>query len=176
MKFLLLSTFVSSVIAFLPGLFRIETYIKSPSCDTTARLDRACQKLSDKLFTRSVHHHIRDLDGSWRLLRPVDPESTTYQTINYAQKYAFASTLFSNGSRVDTIMPFETCRRDQTAFFTYAKKYMNYPDDSRFVTNATCSGQSFELVYASTSLRVDRLISTGAFRVFVPCNEYFLRQ
>jgi hypothetical protein len=173
--FVLGTTFVSSTMSFLPALFSIENFIKSPTCNPTHRLNRVCESLSD--FARAVDHQhkVSDLHGSWRQLRPSSPESTTYQTINHEKKFALATTLYSHGTRVELVMPFETCRRDETTYFTHAKRYETFADDSRFATNATCSAQSFQLVYASTSLRVDRMVSDGAYRVYVPCNDVFLR-
>ena len=175
LSFLLGTTFVSSVLSFLPALFSIENFLKSPTCHPTHRLNRVCESLSD--FAKAVDHQhkVGDLHGSWRQVRPKDLESTTYQTINYEKKFALSTKLFSNGTRLEDIMPFETCRRDQTVYFTHAKRYETFADDSRFTSNATCSAQSFELVYASTSLRVDRMVSSSEFRVYVPCNDIFVR-
>jgi len=74
--------------------------------------------------------------------------------------------MYSNETRVESAMPFETCARGDTAYF----------EALDVESNVICSAQSFELVYASTSLRVDRMVANGAYRVFVPCNEFFLRQ
>lgn len=175
LSFFIGSTFVPSALSFLPALFSIETFLKSPTCQPTHRMNRVCESLST--FARAVghRHKVGDLHGSWRLVRPLDPESTTYQTINYEKKFALETTLFSNASRVEHIMPFETGGRGDTAYFTHAKRYETFADDSNVESNITCSAQSFELVYASTSLRVDRMVANGAYRVFVPCNDFFLR-
>lgn len=100
-----------------------------------------------------------------RGVRPLDPENTTYQTINYEKKFALATTMYSNGTRVESTMPFETCGRGDTIYFA---------DDTSVESNITRNAQSFELVYASTSLRVDRMVANGAYRVFVPCNDFFV--
>lgn len=170
LSFLLGTTLVSSALSFLPALFSIENLVKSPACQ-----NRVCQKLDEYGFSKPVHHKINTLHGSWRLLKPLDPDSTTYQMIDYDKKYALTSVLWSNGTRVDQVMPFTTCRKQNTAFFVHAKQFTSYADDSRYVSTATCSSQSFELVYASTSIRVDRMVATGAFRVYVPCDELFVR-
>ncbi|CAM9401724.1 unnamed protein product [Ectocarpus sp. 12 AP-2014] len=171
--FVLGTTFASSALSFLPALFSLENYVRS--CQTTGRLNSACQKLVD--FTKPLghhhHHHVNTLHGSWRQLLPKDPDSTTYQTIDYSKAFVLATTLHSNGTRVELIMPFDTCRRDETAYFTHARQFVVFADDSRLESNVTCSAQSFELVYASTSLRVDRMVSDGAFRVYVPCDDVF---
>ena len=166
LSFLLGTTFVSSVLSFLPALFSIENFLKSPTCHPTHRLNRVCESLSD--FAKAVDHQhkVGDLHGSWRQVRPKDLESTTYQTINYEKKTALATTLYFNGSRVESTMPFETCGRGDTVYFA---------DDSNVESNITRSAQSFEPVYASTSLRVDRMVENGAYRVFVPCNDFCLR-
>lgn len=171
LSFLLGTTFVSSALSFLPALFSIENFVKSPACHTTDHFNRVCQKLDDFGFSKPVHHKVNTLHGSWRLVKPSDPESTTYQTIDYDKKYALTSSLWSNGTRVDQVMLFTTCRKQNTAYFTHSKQFTTYADDSRYMSNATCSSQSFELVYASTSIRVDRMVATGAFRVYVPCDD-----
>lgn len=175
--FVLCTSFFSSALSFLPALFSIENFIKSPSCLPTHRLHRVCESLSD--FARAVDHRhkIGDLHGSWRQLRPKDNGFTSYQTIDYAKQFALETTLFSNGTRVEGVMPFTTCGSDETAYFTHSKEFTTFSDNSRFARNITCSAKSFELVYASASLRVDRMISAGSdsdFRVFVPCNDVFL--
>jgi hypothetical protein len=165
LSIVLITTFVSSALSFLPALFSIENFIKSPACN----LYRICPKLPD------VPHDIASLHGSWRLLKPSDPETTTYQTINFPQKYALTSKLYANGTRIDQVMPFVTCRRNETMYFDHAKMFTTFADDSRYTSNITCSSQSFELVYASTAIRVDKMVATGAFWVYVPCDELFLR-
>lgn len=172
--FVLGATFVSSTLSFLPALFSLENYVKS--CQTTDSLNHVCQKLSEVVYSTPVHHKVKNLHGSWRQLLPKDSASTTYQTINYKKKFVLATTLYSNGSRTELIMPFTTCRRDEKVHFTHAKRYETFADDSKvFESNAICSVQSFELVYASTSLRVDQMMSDGGFRVFTPCDDVFLR-
>lgn len=160
------ATFVPSAVSFLPALFSIENFLKSPTCQPTHRLNRVCESLSN--FAKAVDHQhkVDDLHGSWRLVRPLDPESTTYQTINYEKKFALETTMYSNETRLESTMPFETCGRGDTVYFA---------DDSNVESNITRSAQSFELVYASTSLRVDRMVENGAYRVFVPCNDFCLR-
>lgn len=172
MKFFLLSTLVSSGLAFLPALFSLENFIKSSACLNTDRLNSLCDKLTPMPQHR---HNVSGLHGSWRQLRPKDAGSTMYQTIDFDRQFALATTLFSNGTRVESVMPFETCRRDETVYFTHAKQFTTYSDDARYSKNATCSAESFELVYASTSLRVDRMVADGGFRVLVPCDDVFVR-
>ncbi|CAM9156181.1 unnamed protein product [Ectocarpus sp. 12 AP-2014] len=175
LSFLLGTTFVSSALSFLPALFSIENFVKSPACYTSDHFSRACHKLHEFDSTRKpVHRKVESLHGSWRLLNPSDPESTTYQTIDYHKKFALTSSLWRNGTRVDQVMPFTTCRRENTAYFTHARQFTTFADDSRYTSNATCSSQSFELVYASTSIRVDRMVASGTFRVFVPCDDKVL--
>lgn len=159
------TTLVSSAISFLPKLFSIENFIQSPGCN----LDRVCQKLP------TTNNDVAALHGSWRLLRPVDAEYTIYQTIDHEHEYALTSTLFSNGTRTHEVMPFVTCRRNETIYFSHAKILTVFADDSEYTGTATCSSQSFQLVYASTSIRVDKMVATGVFRVYVPCDELFLK-
>lgn len=167
LSIVLATTLVSSALSFLPALFRIENFIlKSPTC----YLDRVCEKLPKASRDATALH------GSWRLLKPADPESTTYQTIDYEHRYALTSKVYENGTRLDQVMPFVTCRRNETIYFTHAKLFTTYADDSTYTSNTTCSSQSFELVYASTSIRVDRMVATGAFRVYVPCDDVKMRR
>ena len=174
MKFLVLSTLVSSGLAFLPALFSLENLIKSSACHgTDHRLTEMCEKLTPGTLRG---HNVSSLHGSWRQLRPKDAKSTNYQTIDFKRKFALATTLYSNGTRVELVMPFETCRRDQTMYFTHGRQFTTFSDDSHFTFyNATCSAQSFELVYASTSLRVDSMLTDGGFRVLVPCDDVFVK-
>ena len=149
-----------SALSFLPTLFSTENFLKSPTCQPTHRLNRVCESLSTFAKAVDYQHKVGDLHGSWRLVRPLDHESTTYQTINYEKKFALVTTMYFNGTRVESSkLPFETCGRGDAVYF-----------DDRGV----CSAQSFELVYASTSLRVDRMVANGAYRVFVPCNDFFV--
>ena len=170
LSILVSTTFVSSVIAFLPALFSLENVLKTLHT-TDDRLNIVCQKLAD---TSKPTHNVSDLHGSWRQLHPKQHGCTTYQLINYEKRFALSTTFFSNGTRVESIMPFDTCGRDEKIFFTHARTFTIFGDDSRFASNATCSAQSFELVYASTSIRVDRMVPNGAFRVFVPCDNVFV--
>ncbi len=172
--FLFLTTIVSSGVAFLPALFSLENLLKSSACHgTDHRLGILCEKLAHVPHGRN--YNVSSLHGSWRQLRPKDVESTTYQTIDFEKKFALATTLYSNGTRVELVMPFETCRRSLAVYFTHAKQFTTFADDARFTTNATCSAQSFELVYASTSMRVDRMVSDQSFRVLVPCDHVFTK-
>jgi len=165
LSIVLATTFVSSSLSFLPALFSIENFIKSPTCN----LNRVCPKLLD------VPHDIASLHGSWRLLKPSDPDTTTYQTIDFTHKYALTSKLYANGTRIDQVMPFVSCRRNETIYFNHAKMFTTFADDSKYTSNITCSSQSFELVYASTAIRVDKMVATGAFRVYVPCDKWLLQ-
>lgn len=171
MKFLVLSTLISSGLAFLPALFSLENLIRSSACRGT---DHRFRSVCENLATVPHGHNVSSLHGSWRQLRPKDAESTVYQTIDFERKFALVTKLYSNGTRVESVMPFETCRRDQTMYFTHAKQFTTFSDDSHSTKNATCSAQSFELVYASTSLRVDRMVTNGGFRVLVPCDDVFV--
>ena len=162
MKLLILigTALMPSALSFLPTLFSTENFLKSPTCQPTHRLNRVCESLSTFAKAVDYRHEVGDLHGSWRLVRPLDHESTTYQTINYEKKFALVTTMYFNGTRVESSkLPFETCGRGDAVYF----------DD-----RGTCSAQSFELVYASTSLRVDRMVANGAYRVFVPCNDFFV--
>ncbi|CAN0240242.1 unnamed protein product [Ectocarpus sp. 6 AP-2014] len=161
---ILATTLVSSALSFLPKLFSIEKFIQSPGCN----LNRVCQKLP------TTNNDVAALHGSWRLLKPTDPETTVYQTIDREHEYALTSKLFANGTRIHAVMPFVACRRNETIYFNHARIFTVFADDSGYTSNATCSSQSFELVYASTSIRVDKVVATGAFRVYVPCEEVFL--
>lgn len=173
MKFLVLSTLISSGLAFLPALFNLENLIKSSACHGT---DHHLNSVCEKLTPVNHDHNVSSLHGSWRQLRPKDDaESTKYQTIDFKKKFALATTLYSNGTRVELVMPFETCRRDLFMYFTHAKQFTTFSDDSHLKKNATCSSHSFELVYASTSLRVDRMVTDETFRVLVPCDDVFVR-
>lgn len=179
MKFLVLSTLISSGLAFLPALFSLENLIKSSACHGTTnfsptKLSSLCEKLTPA--PHHTHINVSSLHGSWRQLRPKDDaECTKYQTIDFEKRFALATTLYSNGTRVELVMPFETCRGDLCMYFTHAKQFTTFSDDSRYSTNATCSAHSFEMVYASTSLRVDRMLTDGGFRVLVPCDDVFVR-
>ena len=161
MKLLILigTALMPSALSFLPTLFSTENFLKSPTCQPTHRLKRVCESLSTFAKAVDYRHEVGDLHGSWRLVRPLDHESTTYETINYEKKFVLATTMYSNGTTVESTTPFETCGRGDAVYF----------DD-----RGACSAQSFELVYASTSLRVDRMVANGAYRVFVPCNDFFV--
>lgn len=170
--FLFFTTLLSSGLAFLPALFSLENFIKSSSCSNNNTC--AYDKLTS-LVPQSQKTNVSGLHGSWRQLRPKDAGSTVYQTIDFEKKFALATTLFSNGTRVESVMPFETCRRFDQMLFTHAKQFTTFSDDSRFTRNVTCSSQSFELVYASPSLRVDKMMADETYRVLVPCENVFLK-
>ena len=170
--FLLFTTLISSGLAFLPALFSLENFIKSSAChnDNTHAYDNLVT-----LVSQSHRHNVSGLHGSWRQLRPKDAGGTVYQTIDFEKKFALATTLFSNGTRVESVMPFETCRGFHQMYFTHAKQFTTFKDDSRFTRNVTCSDQSFELLYASPSLRVDRMMADETYRVLVPCEHVYLK-
>ena len=171
--FLLFTTLISSGLAFLPALFSLENFLKSSACHNN---DNTCayDKLTS-LVSPSHRHNVSGLHGSWRQLRPKDAGSTIYQTIDFEKKFALATTVFSNGTRVESVMPFETCRRLHQMYFTHARQFTTFHDDSQFTRNVTCSAQSFELVYASPSLRVDRMMADETYRVLVPCEHVYLK-
>ena len=176
---LILTTLISSGVAFLPALFSLENYVKS-SASFSNNNDRRLGHVCESLASFDCRHNVSALHGSWRQLLPKDDESTMYQTIDFSKRFALATTLYANGTRVEMVMPFEILGKgggsSQKMYFTHAKQFTTYGDDSRFTKdNATCSAHSFELVYASTSLRVDRMMSNGAFRVLVPCSDVFLK-
>ncbi len=116
--FTILTTLVSSGLAFLPALFGIESFITSSAChDNTG----ACHKLIE--FGDRLSHNVSGLHGSWRQLRPKDAEGTVYHTVNFDKKFARATTLFANGTRSELVMPFETCRRDLCMYFGHDKSF-----------------------------------------------------
>lgn len=173
--FLAALLFLKSTEAFFPKLFHLENTVKSVSKqvyneENKIKLNNLCNELTT--YSPRGTMYVQDLDGPWKILSESNVNHEyVYQVFDYEEKVIKETRKFMNGTVVETTSPFFTENNrwnESKVYLSYSKETLKCPDGKSYRKYKTCRDNSFELIYASPSIRVEKLIYSGDIRVYEP--------
>ena len=154
--------------AFFPKLFQLENTVKSVSKQVYNEENRIkLNNLCNDLAVYPIATYLQDLQGPWRILSEANiKHEYIYQVLDYQNKTITEKCKFMNGTLIETISPFVD--DGSKVYFSYSKEVHKHPEEKSHHRYKTNSNNSFELIYASPSIRVEKNIHSGDIRVYEP--------
>lgn len=173
-RFLFTALYFTRTDAFFPKLFQIENSVKSLSKqlyneENKLSLDKLCEELMT--YSPRGTMYVQDLHGPWRVLSESNVKHEyIYQVLDYNNKVVTETCKFMNGTLVETTSPFLTENRwdESKVYLSYSTEISKDADGKAYFRYKTCKDKSFQLIYASPSIRVEQLIYSGDIRVYEP--------